>query len=208
MGLRLYALLFVAFVLFVGGAWAMTTPQAAVIQFAQELRDGRDDDALARVDVPAVASSTAEVLQREWSKAKAGDPTSNLLSEVMRPLFAQLFGLARPVIEQRLRDEIRVVVRQIADGDPKAPLQIPREGGWPAAVVAVLWGAEFTTEPDGRVSVVVRQKEKTVIHLRLARQSDQWRIVEADARWLSSVLRDRLVPGAVPDFPKPEQPRN
>jgi hypothetical protein len=126
----------------------------------------------------------------------------------MRPLLAQVFGFARPVIEGRLQDEIRALVRQIADGDPLAPIQIPREGGLPVAAIGVLWSAEFHHEADGRVGVVVRQTGKTLIHLRLSRRGGGWRIVEADAAWLTTVLRDRLVPRAAPTYAPQEGPRN
>jgi len=178
---------------FAAAGRAYRTPQVDAARMLQALRDGDAERALQWVDVPSVASSVVAVLEEEWVSARAGDPSRYVASPLVRPLLRGVFGLARGQVQRRVEEELRLTLRRIAEGHPDAPVHLPRWGGLPVSLAAVLWFADFHRLGPDRVRVSAGPADRPWVRVEMAWREDRWVVVAADREWVASLVRPRLV---------------
>jgi len=200
-----------ALVLFAGAfaaaGWAYRTPQVHAALLLQALRDGDAERALQWIDVPAVAASVVDVLREEWVQARAGDPSRYVASPLARPLLRGLFGLARPRVQRQVEEQLRSTIRRIASGHPDAPVQLPRWGGLPVSVAAVLWFADVRWLAQDRVLLSAGMHDRPWVRVQMAWRNSRWVVVAADRDWVASLLRPSLVQPEPPEpSPSPDRP--
>lgn len=188
---------------FAAAGWASRTPQVHAARMLQALRDGDAEAAMRWVDVPAVASSVVDVLQEEWVQARAGDPSRYVASPLVRPLLRGLFGLARGQAQRRVEEELRRTLHRIASGDPDAPVRLPRWGGLPVSLAAVVWFADVRWLGPDRVQLSAGPEDRPWLRVEMAWRQDRWVVVAADRDWVASLVRPGLVR---PEAPKAHQP--
>ncbi len=172
---------------------ASRSPQVHAARMLQALRDGDAEAALQWVDVPAVAASVVEVLEEEWVHARAGDPSRYLASPLARPLLRGLFGLGRGQVQRRVEEEVRSTVRRIARGDPDAPVHLPRWGGLPVSLAAVLWFADVRWLAPHRVQLSAGPVDRPWLRVEMTWRGDRWVVVAADREWVADLVRPHLV---------------
>ena len=183
---------------------ASRSPQVHAARMLQALRDGDAEAALQWVDVPAVAASVVEVLEEEWVHARAGDPSRYLASPLARPLLRGLFGLGRGQVQRRVEEELRSTVRRIARGDPDAPVHLPRWGGLPVSLAAVLWFADVRWLAADRVQLSAGPVDRPWLRVEMRWQGDRWVVVAADREWIGGLVRPHLVrPESPSQTPEP-----
>jgi hypothetical protein len=185
---------------FAAAGWASRSPQVHAARMLQALREGDAEAALQWVDVPAVAASVVDVLQEEWATARSGDPGRYVASPLARPLFRAAFGLARGHVQRRVEEEIRATVQRIAAGGPDSPVHLPRWGGLPVSVAAVLWFADFQQVAQDRVRVSAGPQDRPWVRVEMAWRQGRWVVVAADRDWVASLVRPHLV------IPEAQQP--
>ncbi len=169
------------------------TPHVHAARLLQALRDGDAESALRWIDVPSVASSVVEVLEEEWVRARAGDPARYVASPLAQPVFRGLFRLARGEIQRRVEEELRSLVRRVAEGSPQAPVQLPRWGGFPVSLAAVVWFADVEWLAPDRVRLHAGPADRPWVRVEMAWRKDRWVVVAVDRAWVASLL---LGPGA------------
>lgn len=172
----------------------MQTPHVHAARLLQALRDGDAQGALAWIDVPSVASSVVPVLEEEWVRARAGDPSRYVASPLARPLFRGLFALARGAVQRRVEEELEVMVRRIAEGSPEAPVQLPRWGGFPVSLAAVVWFADVQWLGPDRVGLSAGPAQRPWVRVEMAWRGGRWVVVAADRAWVAQLIAGRLAP--------------
>ncbi|MDR7387695.1 MAG: hypothetical protein QN191_02765 [Armatimonadota bacterium] len=190
---------------FAAAGWASRTPHVHTARMLQALRDGDAETALGWVDVPSVAASVVEVLEEEWVQARAGDPGRYVASPLVRPLLRGVFGLARGQVQRRVEEELRTLLRRVAEGHPDAPVQLPRWGGFPVSLAAVLWFVDVQWLSADRVRLSAGPADQPWLRVEMAWRTDRWVVVAADREWVAALLRPRLVrpEASPPGSPEP-----
>ncbi len=189
---------------FAAAGWATRTPHVHLARILQALRDGDAEAALRWVDVPAVAASVVDVIQEEWVEARAGDPSRYVASPLVRPLLRGAFGVARSQVQRRVEEELRATVRRIAHGYPDAPVQLPRWGGYPVSLAAVLWFADVQWLSADRVKVSAGPQDRPWLKVEMAWRGDRWVVVAADREWVAGLVRPHLTRPVTPE-PQPRE---
>lgn len=173
---------------------ASRSPQWHAALLLQALRDGDAERALQWVDVQAVAASVVEVLQEEWVEARAGDPSRYVASPLVRPLLRGVFGLARGQVQRRVEEELRLMLRRIAEGHPQAPVQLPRWGGLGVSLGAVLYFADVQWLGADRVKVSAGPQDRPWFRVEMTWRQDRWVVVAVDREWVAQRVRLHLGP--------------
>ncbi|MDR7416830.1 MAG: DUF2939 domain-containing protein [Armatimonadota bacterium] len=189
-GIRAVVLALLVLLLFVGVGYFYNSPYDDVIGLAHALRSGDPEAALRWIHVPSLAASVVDALEEIWIAQRTGDPDRFPLSPWLRPFFRAAFGLARPLAQRRVEAEIREMVRRIALGTPDAPVHLPRWGGLPLTVAAVLALVRFEALPEGKIRLSVLGPSPPM-QLVLARADGRWVIVAVDHAWLRGLLAPR-----------------
>ncbi|MCS7172180.1 MAG: hypothetical protein N0A24_02010 [Armatimonadetes bacterium] len=205
---RTIALAGIALVLLAGMGSLRRSPYPDMIGLAHALRSGDPEAALRWIHLPSLAASVVDVLEETWVAGRMGDPAHYPLSPLLRPFFQAAFGLARPLAQKRVEEEIRELVRRVALGAPDAPVHLPRWGGLPVAAAAVLAFVRFEALPEGKVRMSVVDSSPP-LQLLLDYAHGRWVIVAVDRAWLQQVLLQQPTPtrpsSSPPTLPRPSR---